>query len=135
VKRAAAIASLAFAASGCGETHIHTGAEVKAGFARHGVDLQRFEVGRAQGSDTIDVYRLPTTPATWLGQLVDLGLTLGSRTADSETLVGDNIFVIVLRDNVIARSIARQDLALRRFDNLLVVGDGPRVDAALADLR
>ena len=125
----------ALALTGCGESHVHTGAEVQAEFAKHGIRVAEFQPTKVERGYHVFFHRPSPTLLTFLGLVADRILTLGSRTAKNEILFGDTVSVIVLRDNVQARAGARAGVGPRRFDNLLVLGRGPRVDAALAELR
>jgi hypothetical protein len=125
---------MALVLTGCGESHVHTGAEVKAAFAKHGIRVDRFHPTPVERHYRVTIHRPSPTLLTFLALAADRILTLGSRTAKNELLFGDTVSVIVLRDNVQAWGATRTTPA-RRFDNLLVLGRGPRVEQALAELR
>jgi len=142
---ASSLCALGLLAAGCGESNTHGAAEVREALASHGIgDIEAMSTEappEARSKVSAAQLRIDVLLSYYASRLAGLAEHKTARV----NLVGDAVSIIVATDPTDAAWIERSfryyhfpenvRQHVRRIDNLVVLEGGPRVDAALADLR
>jgi hypothetical protein len=129
--------ALSLLGAGCGESNTHSAGDVQRALARHGVATERFstepprEVRTQVAAASLRIGLILSYYGARLAGLAE-------RKTPRVNLVATGPSIVVAKDSQDARWWAhwlRFPRTPRVVDNIVVYGGGPRVDAALADLR
>jgi hypothetical protein len=142
---ASSLCALGLLVAGCGESTTHSGGEVRRALRAHGIETETYSTEPPREYRT-QAHAAELRIGLQLSYYASRLAGLAERKTARVNLAGDDVTVIVAQDPADAAWIAHVFGARglfgpehrarpRRVDNVVVLRGGPRVDAALRDLR
>jgi hypothetical protein len=132
-------------AAACGESTTHSAAEVRRVLVAHGIETEAYSTEPPREYRT-QAHAAELRIGLQLSYYASRLAGLAERKTARVNLAGDDVTVIVAQDPADAAWIAHvfgarglfgpeHRVRTRRIDNVVILAGGPRVDAALEDLR